>query len=59
VLSGDAFVGGFLARYVLGAPLPDCISTAKKVAALVIGRSGCTFPPEVPDDVLVGSEVAL
>jgi len=50
--AGDAFVGGFLAQYVLGSPLPACVETAKNVAQLIIGRSGCTFPTEVPNDIL-------
>lgn len=54
--AGDAFVGGFLARYVMGDSLPDCVETAKRVAKLIIGRSGCTFPSEVPEDILVGEE---
>jgi len=54
--AGDAFVGGFLARYVMGDSLPECVETAKRVAKLIIGRSGCTFPAEVPSDVLVGTD---
>jgi len=50
--AGDAFVGGFLARYVMGDSLPECVETAKSVARLIIGRSGCTFPPEVPAGIL-------
>jgi len=53
--AGDAFVGGFLARFVMDDPLPDCVETAKSVARLIIARSGCTFPNEVPDDVMVGA----
>lgn len=52
--AGDAFVGGFLARYVMGDSLPECIETAKRVARLIIARSGCTFPEEVPEDVFTG-----
>jgi len=52
--AGDAFVGGFLARYVLGDSVPECVETAKRVARLIIGRSGCTFPAEVPEDVFTG-----
>jgi len=54
--AGDAFVGGFLARYVMGDSLPDCVETAKSVAKLIIGRSGCTFPVQVPSDIMVGAE---
>jgi len=54
--AGDAFVGGFLARYVMDDSLPDCVETAKQVAKLIIGRSGCTFPAEVPADIMVGQE---
>ena len=49
---GDAFVGGFLARYVMGDSMPECVETAKRVARLIIGRSGCTFPTDVPSDIL-------
>ena len=55
-ISGDAFVGGFLARYVMGDSLPDCVETAKRVARLIIGRSGCTYPDQVPEDIMVGAD---
>merc|ERR1711915_335238 len=54
--AGDAFVGGFLARYVMGDSLPDCVETAKRVARLIIGRSGCTYPDQVPEDIMVGAD---
>lgn len=46
--AGDAFVGGFLAQYVQGKVIEDCIRCANYAASLIIQRSGCTFPDK-PD----------
>lgn len=42
--AGDAFVGGFLAQYVLGQNLEKCIDCGIWSSGLIIQRSGCTFP---------------
>lgn len=44
--AGDAFVGGFLSQLVQGRPLEKCIEAATWAAAVIIQRSGCTFPPQ-------------
>jgi adenosine kinase len=42
--AGDAFVGGFLAQYVQGAPLEVAVKCGIWAATLIIQRSGCTHP---------------
>ncbi len=42
--AGDAFVGGFLAQYVLGMPLAKCVDAAHWAARVIIQRSGCSYP---------------
>ncbi|KAG5189593.1 flagellar associated protein, partial [Tribonema minus] len=43
--AGDAFVGGFLAQLMRGAPLARCVEAGHWAARQIIQRSGCTFPP--------------
>jgi len=42
--AGDAFVGGFLAEYVLGASIDKCVEAGHWAARTIIQRSGCTMP---------------
>lgn len=42
--AGDAFCGGFLAEFVRGSPLEECIKCACFAAGVVIKHQGCTFP---------------
>lgn len=42
--AGDAFVGGFLAQYVKGESIEKCLDCGIWSSALIIQRSGCTFP---------------
>jgi len=42
--AGDAFVGGFLAQYVLGAGLDTSVKCGIWAATHCIKRSGCTMP---------------
>jgi len=42
--AGDAFVGGFLAQYAKGESLEKCVDCGIWSSALIIQRSGCTFP---------------
>ncbi len=42
--AGDAFVGGFLAQYVKGEAIEKCVDCGIWSSALIIQRSGCTFP---------------
>jgi len=42
--AGDAFVGGFLAEYVLGKDLDACVENGHKAAHMIIQVSGCTLP---------------
>lgn len=42
--AGDAFVGGFLAMYLLGKPIETCIQCGIKVSVEVVKNSGCTLP---------------
>eukprot|EP00092_Neocalanus_flemingeri_P011836 GFUD01012765.1.p1 GENE.GFUD01012765.1~~GFUD01012765.1.p1 ORF type:complete len:343 (-),score=110.85 GFUD01012765.1:371-1399(-) len=42
--AGDAFVGGFLAQYVLGKPLDVAVKCGNWAARHCIQRSGCTMP---------------
>merc|ERR1712117_476158 len=46
--AGDAFVGGFLAQYVLGKDLRTAVRCGIWAATHIIQRSGCTLP-EVMD----------
>ncbi|XP_050436741.1 uncharacterized protein LOC126843340 [Adelges cooleyi] len=38
--AGDAFVGGFVGKYVLGCPVEDCINCGIKAASYIIQRPG-------------------
>ena len=42
--AGDAFVGGFLAYYVLNAPLATCMAAGHYAASQCIRQSGAKFP---------------
>uniref|UniRef100_A0A131XX10 Adenosine kinase n=1 Tax=Ixodes ricinus TaxID=34613 RepID=A0A131XX10_IXORI len=42
--AGDAFVGGFLAMYLLGKPIETCVRCGITVSVEVIKKSGCTLP---------------
>ncbi|KAL1747656.1 Ribokinase-like protein [Schizophyllum fasciatum] len=41
--AGDAFAGGFLAGYVLGKSLEDCVAAGHKLAGISIGQAGPRF----------------
>jgi adenosine kinase len=55
--AGDAFVGGFLARYIRnrergiegGVHIERCITQGHATARVILRHNGCTFPP-VPDE---------
>lgn len=49
--AGDAFVGGFLANLVKGRPVEDSVELGKRAAKMIIGRSGCTFPTDIPAEI--------
>ena len=42
--AGDAFVGGFLSRLVLGEDFDACVKAGHFSARTIIQRSGCTVP---------------
>jgi len=42
--AGDAFVGGFMAQFIKGAPLDKCVAAGHYLANIVIQRSGPTYP---------------
>jgi len=42
--AGDAFVGGFMSRLVLGEDFDACVKAGHWAARTVIQRSGCTMP---------------
>jgi len=44
--AGDAFAGGFLAKYITGKALEECMKAGHYAAALVIRRRGCQYPQE-------------
>jgi len=44
--AGDAFVGGFLAQYIQGKPIEECVKCGIWTATEVIQQSGCAFPKE-------------
>ncbi|KAJ3099215.1 adenosine kinase, partial [Phlyctochytrium bullatum] len=46
--AGDAFCGGFLAAFVSGKDIPECVKAGQYVAAVVIQRTGPTYPREAP-----------
>ncbi|XP_015120776.1 adenosine kinase 2 [Diachasma alloeum] len=41
--AGDAFVGGFLAQYILGKSIDVCIECGVWAATEIVQRSGCTY----------------
>ena len=47
--AGDAFVGGFLAKIVLGQSLEEAVKAGNYAASAVIQRSGANCPDEKPD----------
>jgi len=44
--AGDAFVGGFLAQLLKGAPVGECVRAGHWASRVIIQRSGCTFPEQ-------------
>ncbi|KAJ3392022.1 adenosine kinase [Entophlyctis sp. JEL0112] len=42
--AGDAFTGGYLAGYVLGKDVKECVRAGQYVASEVIQQSGSTYP---------------
>lgn len=44
--AGDAFLAGFLSRWLADAPLEECARTGNACGALVVARHGCT--PAMP-----------
>ena len=52
--AGDAFAGGFMAQFVQGQSLEDCIRCGNYAANLIIQRSGCTLPERNPHSVNPG-----
>lgn len=49
--AGDAFVGGFLAKIVMGEGIKEAVHAGNYAASVVIQRSGATCPdtkPELP-----------
>ncbi|KAI9002072.1 adenosine kinase b [Hyaloraphidium curvatum] len=47
--AGDAFVGGFLSRLVLGESVDRCVGAGNYCANCVIQRNGATYPPTAPE----------
>jgi len=45
--AGDSFVGGFMAQFVKGEAIEECIKCGIFAATHVIQRSGCTMDPSV------------
>ncbi|XP_022251167.1 adenosine kinase-like [Limulus polyphemus] len=45
--AGDAFVGGFLAKYIQGKPIDVCVKCGVYAATEIIKQSGCQFPQEI------------
>lgn len=46
--AGDAFVGGFLSRFVREEPISQCVAAGNYLANLVIQRSGASYPDGQP-----------
>ena len=46
--TGDAFVGGFLAKLAIGADLQTCVSAGNYAARQIIQVSGCKIPSYAP-----------
>ncbi len=42
--AGDAFVGGFLAKFVAGESIEKCVDAGHWAAGQIIQQSGCVFP---------------
>jgi len=42
--AGDAFVGGFLSRYIQNKPLNECVAAGNFASRTILQRTGCTFP---------------
>lgn len=45
--AGDAFTGGFLAMYIWGKPLEQCIECALYCATECVKQQGCTLPKDM------------
>jgi len=44
--AGDAFVGGFLAQYIQGRGLEECVKCGIWAATVIIQQQGCTMPKD-------------
>ena len=42
--AGDAFVGAFMARLIMGASMDECVAEGISLSGIVVQRSGATFP---------------
>lgn len=42
--AGDSFVGGFMAQYMQGKSVAECVRCGHWAAGVIIRRSGCSFP---------------
>ncbi|CAG0886635.1 unnamed protein product [Darwinula stevensoni] len=45
--AGDAFVGGFMAQYVQGKSVEECVKCGIWAAQQIIQQLGCTFPKDL------------
>ena len=44
--AGDAFLGGFLSRYMKGASLYSCCRAGNDASYAILKNVGCTFPKD-------------
>ena len=57
--AGDAFVGGFLAKYSKQGSISECVKVGQWAASIIIRRPGCTIPPLPPGClVTTGTQLA-
>ena len=50
--AGDAFAAGFIYGLVYDKSIEECVKLGCKMAEIIIGRSGCTFPDRSGYDFL-------
>lgn len=51
--AGDAFVGGFISKFILAKPIPECIKVGHRLAGIIVRTSGIVLPDSKPLDLSV------
>lgn len=57
--AGDAFLGGFLSRYMEGYSIHDCCKVGIEAATIIIKNIGCDFPKDKTFDEIYREKIEI